>query len=643
MVTRQCFSLERYTLVPVRYAAALWLIAMSWLFWHVPRTPQPLLAGMSLALQIAAIALLYAWVDGLLSRRRVMSFVFAGLMAVLAAMVVADTVVIALTSATLRQSLSMMINTGDVWSALTESILSAGHLAIMGCIGVAVFVLGGTAHRLLARRAVRRPRHHLIGLAGAALLGAFVAEQFIASASSSYLLRSSVLPLYVRAFSTPPKSGYTVAIPAPPSVKQRLQWLEDIAPDDDPLNVVYILLESVRGDAIDETIAPNLATLRNQSMHFVDAQANAILTLLSWNQIFFDRPPYTMPDDVRATRSDPLGALPLEILHAAGYSVRLSIADDIRLYDYDRRLVGERGAVQEVFIADLPGRAASHVEDAQATDRAIEWITQSPQEPFFIMLELASTHWTYAFDETRPIVTPYAQAMLPMHVRSQPDLDLLRNRYLNSLHQVDEQIGRVLRALEQSGVGSRTLIVVTSDHGEGFVLGRVGHSILHNDTRHVPMMFSTPAMRQGRPGSNQSPPAGPVRGVTSHSTIWPMIFEFIGVEGIRASMLTGRLSLGLDMDHGAALSFDGSLEYASLTLPQYVIEFKVRESSGTLTFTPIGLTDREGSAILPFEPELKRLPWQAVLDCLIMGRDCDDTGILRQEGASRSSIEEAGS
>ena len=642
-MNRPHFTLERHALLPLRYAAVLWLLSMSWLFWHVPRTPQPLLAGASLAVQVSAIALSYAWIDSLISRCRAMQFILAGLMALLAAGVVIDAVVIALTSASLRQSLSMMINTGDAWSALTESTLSRGQVALLSCIAVMVFLAGGIMHRLLPRRAILQPRQHRVAIAAAALLGLFVGEQLVSRGSSSYLLRSSVLPMYVRVSSTPPNSSYSVAIPPPPGVERRLAWLEQIEPHDEPLNVVYILLESVRGDVIDQTIAPNLHALRERSMHFVDAQANAILTLLSWNQIFFDRPPYTMPDDVRAARSDPLGAWPLEILHAAGYSVRVSIADDIRLYDYDRRLVGERGAVEEVFIADLPGRAASHVEDAHATDLAIQWITQSPNEPFFIMLELASTHWTYAFDEERAIVRPFAEAMLPMHVRSQPDLDLLRNRYLNALHQVDEQVGRVLEALEENGLASRTLVVVTSDHGEGFVLGRVGHSMLHNDTRNIPIMFSMPAIREAASSGEQEGTirAGPVRGVTSHSTIWPTIFRLIELKGVRDEMLTGRPSVGLDMDHGAALSLDGGLEYASLTLPQYIIEFKIREAAGTLTFTPIGVTDREGVAIEPFDAELRALPWQAVLDCLVMHDDCDELALLRH-GQDRERRAEGG-
>lgn len=65
--------------------------------------------------------------------------------------------------------------------------------------------------------------------------------------------------------------------------------------------------------------------------------------------------------------------------------------------------------------------------------------------------------------------------------------------YYRNIEQVDAEIGRVLRALEDFGYRDDTLIVFTADHGEG-----MGHhqlvrkSTLYNETVRVPLLFSWP-------------------------------------------------------------------------------------------------------------------------------------------------------
>ena len=65
--------------------------------------------------------------------------------------------------------------------------------------------------------------------------------------------------------------------------------------------------------------------------------------------------------------------------------------------------------------------------------------------------------------------------------------------YYRNIEHVDAEIGRVLRALEEFGHANDTLIVLTSDHGEG-----MGHhqmvrkSTLYDEASKVPLLFSWP-------------------------------------------------------------------------------------------------------------------------------------------------------
>jgi iduronate 2-sulfatase len=86
--------------------------------------------------------------------------------------------------------------------------------------------------------------------------------------------------------------------------------------------------------------------------------------------------------------------------------------------------------------------------------------------------------------------------------RRDPDTDAayarrLREAYAASVSYTDAQIGRVLRALEESGLADNTLVVIWSDHG--FLLGEHaiwGKHCLYEHALRSPLMIRQPGMRQ---------------------------------------------------------------------------------------------------------------------------------------------------
>ena len=101
----------------------------------------------------------------------------------------------------------------------------------------------------------------------------------------------------------------------------------------------------------------------------------------------------------------------------------------------------------------------------------------------------------------------------------------LQATYYGMLAEVDEQLGRILDALDEMDLTSRTLVVLTSDHGE--TLG--DHWVMHklgwfDQTFHVPLIVRDPRDRfdatRGRV----------VDGFTEHVDVLPTIAELIGAE-----------------------------------------------------------------------------------------------------------------
>jgi arylsulfatase A-like enzyme len=111
--------------------------------------------------------------------------------------------------------------------------------------------------------------------------------------------------------------------------------------------------------------------------------------------------------------------------------------------------------------------------------------------------------------------------------------------YYRHLEQVDAEIGRILEALEDTGRLQETLIVFTSDHGEGMGCHQtVRKGTTYDETAMVPLIFSWP----GHVPAGREEPA-----LASGLDIMPTLCEYAGIRqppqmrglGLRASLERG--------------------------------------------------------------------------------------------------------
>ncbi len=145
-------------------------------------------------------------------------------------------------------------------------------------------------------------------------------------------------------------------------------------------------------------------------------------------------------------------------------------------------------------------------------DWAVAWLGAERREPFFLFLHFYDTHRDYAplprFE--RLFARPYqgeitgSRREIRRFRRGRLRVDAADARRLTDLYaaeirQVDETLARVLAALEASPAGGRTLVVVTSDHGEEFLdHGALGHGRTHYDeVLRVPLILRGPGLPRG--------------------------------------------------------------------------------------------------------------------------------------------------
>ncbi|RMG45391.1 MAG: tetratricopeptide repeat protein [Acidobacteria bacterium] len=129
--------------------------------------------------------------------------------------------------------------------------------------------------------------------------------------------------------------------------------------------------------------------------------------------------------------------------------------------------------------------------------------------------------------------------------------------YQGEIAYVDDQLDRLVRALEEHGWLDRTLLVVTADHGEGLMQhGELTHGLfLYDETIRVPLILRYPGLPAGRR----------IAPVVSLSDVVPTVLEALGLalpEGLDGQSFW-RLAQGGNPAREYAFSESrlGSIEY----------------------------------------------------------------------------------
>jgi arylsulfatase A-like enzyme len=133
-------------------------------------------------------------------------------------------------------------------------------------------------------------------------------------------------------------------------------------------------------------------------------------------------------------------------------------------------------------------------------EETLRWIDRDRQRPFFAFLNYIDVH------------NPYGQPM--DSPKPAWDAGSSVDQYDAGVRYADENIGRLMRELEQRGLASNTLVVITSDHGES--LGDHGltyhGAALYWELIHVPLIVWYPGqvpvgLRVTQPVTNAAIPA----------------------------------------------------------------------------------------------------------------------------------------
>lgn len=207
-----------------------------------------------------------------------------------------------------------------------------------------------------------------------------------------------------------------------------------------------------------------------------------------------------------------------------------------------------RGAATKMAAMAGPGESPYTFYDREICSRAQVWLreegTRDDGKPWVLFVSFVAPHFPLTappehyykyWNRDLPMPKLYAREQRPRH----PYLEDYRNSfcyddyfesakdvkraiagYFGLVSYVDENIGKVLKALEEAGLSGNTRVMYTSDHGDNLgARGLWGKSTMYDEIAGVPLIIAGPGIPAGKR----------IDTPVSHVDCFPTIVETAGV------------------------------------------------------------------------------------------------------------------
>jgi len=272
-------------------------------------------------------------------------------------------------------------------------------------------------------------------------------------------------------------------------------------------NLLLISIDTLRPDFLgsygyERPSSPQIDLLASEGVVFEQAMTTAPWTLPAHGSLLTGL--YPRHHGANAKRSGLVpGVVTLaEVMKAHGFRTAAIL---------NSRWLGERYGFDRGFddFSILPPRETRFGE---ITDRALEWLSEGGQSPFFLLVHDFHVHSDYGSEPPYQelFVGPYegvadGTTEQLRKVRTgeleltSADRDHLLDLYAAGVRGADHQVGRLVAHLRDQGVLDETLVVVVSDHGEEFF---EHGGVLHGRTQYqeimqVPLILRGPGIPAG--------------------------------------------------------------------------------------------------------------------------------------------------
>jgi arylsulfatase A-like enzyme len=360
------------------------------------------------------------------------------------------------------------------------------------------------------------------------------------------------------------------------------------------LNVLIVVMDTVRRDGMSvryagKSLTPNFDALASEGVRFTRAFSNAPWTLPSHGSIFTGLYPFQHHAVMNNLYLSTSFLTLAEAFKAAGYRTGGFSCNPW----ISRMTMMDQGfdVFKELFKDEEP-----YSGSAATTDQAVRWLSEGAADrPFFLFINYINAHLPYnpppefiskLFPDGRSTLSrhtfsieEYEEVMVGNSRLTAEDFEEIRHLYDAEISHVDDQLGQLIEGLRARQILDRTVVIVTSDHGEHMGENNfLGHDFsIHQVLLGIPMVIRYP---------DRFPGGKRVDANISLVDIFPTLVSLAGLNPSLLSGLPGRdladLTAREEPDRDALLL----LEYHK---PQRLIQSYWKPRHPDHDFSPLNL------------------------------------------------------
>ena len=294
-----------------------------------------------------------------------------------------------------------------------------------------------------------------------------------------------------------------------------------------PYNIIWLTSESLRADMLDEKIMPNSWAFAKNAARFTRNYSTGNGTRMGVYGMFTGTPGNYWFSFLESRR----GASIIDVLQQQHYQMSFYTSAKFSYPEFDKSIFA-RVPTDQLHEIEKP--KSGWESDRDNVSHLLAFIDQrNTTKPFFTFMFFESPHARYYFPPESVIAKPYRDDLNYATLSKEQlrnDIVPIKNRYMNSVHHLDAQFGRIYDYLKQHQLLENTIVIMNGDHGEEFMeKGFWGHNSTFVDEQVMtPLVIYKPGMQ---PLVSKQ--------MTSHMDVIPTIMPLLGVTNPSSDYATG--------------------------------------------------------------------------------------------------------
>ena len=296
---------------------------------------------------------------------------------------------------------------------------------------------------------------------------------------------------------------------------QEIQYpLEEYKPkilnDSEKLNLIILLVDSLRNDMLTDEIMPNLRNyIDHNGIEFVNHFSGSNGTSNGLFSIFYGLPASYL-EFFSKTRIEPNI---FKLYKENNYKIKILSSQPLDYWNIRESIFSEvKNNIEDKFFK------GSIINDKIITDKGIEFIKKNTNNNFFLMLFYDSPHLPHFKDERFKKFIP-DERDANFNPNNKEERINGFNAYKNSANYIDSLSINIFKELEENNLIDNSIIIFTSDHGsEKYEHGHWGHaSAFTKEQLKVPFWIYHPNSLTKK-----------IKKITDHHDVVTTIFSLMG-------------------------------------------------------------------------------------------------------------------